>query len=193
MFAMVPRKPGEHSRGRSWYEAVSVQDLTRWSAGDLEREARRLLDASTLCAIATVSRRNRAHVNTAYFAWSDEFDLFWLSDQGAEHSRNVRANRTAAVAVYDSSQTWGKPDRGIQLFGSARELDGKAFREAETIYARRFPAYESEQLGAWRAYRFRPTRMKLFDERVFGPAVFVTAKVRRGGRVEPVAIDRPGD
>jgi uncharacterized protein YhbP (UPF0306 family) len=57
-----------------------------------------------LCAIATVSPGNRAHVNTAYFAWSREFELVWLSEPAARHSRNLRANSTAAIAVYDSSQ-----------------------------------------------------------------------------------------
>jgi Pyridoxamine 5'-phosphate oxidase len=83
-----------------------------------------LLGASTLCAIATVSPGCRAYVNTAYFAWSDGFDLVWLSEPHAKHSSNVRARGTVAVAVYDSSQWWGKPDRGIQLFGTAREVMG---------------------------------------------------------------------
>src|SRR5688572_33498445 len=34
--------------------------------------ARSLLDASTLCAISTVSTRGTAHINTAYFARSEE-------------------------------------------------------------------------------------------------------------------------
>jgi uncharacterized protein YhbP (UPF0306 family) len=145
--------------------------------------ARQLLESSTLCAIATVSARNRAHVNTAYFAWTGTFDVVWLSDPSAGHSRNLGANPTAAVAVYDSSQQWGKPDRGLQLFGSAREVAGRVAREAERIYSERFRAYAGTDVGAYRFYRFRPTRMKLFDERSLGAGVFVTASVQRGGRV----------
>ena len=85
---------------------------------------RRLLDESKLCAIATVSPGARAHVNTAYFAWSPTFDLVWLSAPEARHSRNIRADPSAAVAVYRSTQTWGGSDHGIQLFGRARELRG---------------------------------------------------------------------
>jgi hypothetical protein len=87
------------------------------AAARITAAAHRLLDASTLCAIATVSSAGRAHVNTAYFAWSPELDLVWLSEPDAKHSRNVRSDGTVAVAVYDSGQSWGKPDRGIQLFG----------------------------------------------------------------------------
>ncbi len=139
--------------------------------------ARRLLNASPLCAIATVASEGRAHVNTAYFAWSPEFDLVWLSEPRAKHSRNIRANDTVAVAVYNSSQVWGKADRGIQLFGSAREAEGVDVQDAENLYVKRFPDYRPGDLSAYRFYRFRPRRLKLFDERVLGSGVFVTASI----------------
>ena len=140
--------------------------------------ARRLLDASTLCAIATVVRGGRAHVNTAYFAWSPSFEIVWLSDPRAGHSRNLRANPSVAVAVYDSTQTWGTSDRGIQLFGEARERED----EAEAVYAERFGARVGKLTG-YRFYVLRPRRLKLFDERELGGGVFVTARVSRGDLV----------
>jgi uncharacterized protein YhbP (UPF0306 family) len=139
--------------------------------------ARRLLDASTLCAIATVGR-GRAHVNTAYFAWSPEFEVVWVSDPRAAHSRNLRANPSVAVAVYDSTQTWGTPDRGIQIFGEAAEGDD----QAEAVYAERFGARVGKLTG-YRFYVLRPRRLKLFDERELGGGVFVTARVARDGLV----------
>ena len=148
----------------------------RISSARLRSLAAALLDASTLCAIATVSPNGRAHVNTAYFAWSDVLELVWLSEPLATHSTNIRANPAVAIAVYDSTQRWGRPDRGIQLFGSARE--GAA--DAASTYARRFPRYEEGELGAYRFYRFRPRRAKLFDEPALGAGVFVTARFSRG-------------
>ena len=144
--------------------------------------ARRLLDASTLCAIATVSPGRRAHVNTAYFVWGPDFAIVWLSAPQARHSRNVRANPSAAVAVFRSTQRWGGSDRGIQLFGRARELRGRSAVEAERLYAQRFRAYRGD-LPAYRFYRLRTSRMKLFDERVLGGGTFVTVSVEPKGRV----------
>jgi hypothetical protein len=133
-----------------------------------------LLEASTLCAISTVGPRQRAYVNTAYFAWAPDLRIIWLSEPGAQHSRNLRSDGSAAIAVYDSGQTWGKPDRGIQLFG-----DGRAGGpDAEEIYARRFSAYERRE--SYRFYELVPTRVKLFDERELGAATFVTARVQGG-------------
>jgi uncharacterized protein YhbP (UPF0306 family) len=106
-----------------------------------------------------------------------------LSEPRARHSRNIRANDAVAVAVYDSHQTWGRPDRGIQLFGAAEELARSASAGAEELYALRFQAYREGSLDEYRFYVFRPRRMKLFDEREFGAGVFVTARVLRAGRL----------
>jgi uncharacterized protein YhbP (UPF0306 family) len=149
------------------------------SSSRLTAIARKLLDDSKLCAIATVSPTGRPHINTAYFAWDPGFEIVWLSAPEARHSRNVRATGSAAVAVFRSTQTWGGSDRGIQLFGRARELRGRAALEAERVYAKRFRAYEGD-LPAFRFYRLATRRLKLFDERVLGGGTFVTVSVERG-------------
>jgi hypothetical protein len=87
----------------------------------------------------------------------------------------------AAVAVYDSTQTWGRPDRGIQLFGSAAAATGAAAHDAERIYGGRFAGSTAEEFADYRVYVFRPRRVKLFDERSLGGGVFVTAKVGAHG------------
>ncbi|MGH2671521.1 MAG: pyridoxamine 5'-phosphate oxidase family protein [Actinomycetota bacterium] len=165
----------------------------RVSPGRITALIASLLDASNLCAIATCRPRGGAYVNTAYFGWDSQFDLFWLSDPHAEHSRNLRAKPSAAIAVHDSTQSWGRSDRGIQLFGSAREIRGSVARDAERTYGARFPAYEPGELSGYRVYRFRPRRVKIFDEAALGGGVFVTATVRNG-RVawERTEVYRPG-
>jgi uncharacterized protein YhbP (UPF0306 family) len=157
---------------------VIERSKRRFGAPRLSDAARRLLDASTLCAISTVAEDGRAHVNTAYFAWSPELDVVWLSEPHAKHSRNIRRSESVALAVFDSTQTWGRPDRGIQLFGSAHEAQDD---RAETVYAARFAAYRRRSFGAYRFYVLRPRRVKLFDERELGAATFVTARVARDG------------
>ncbi len=147
----------------------------RFSAARLRSIAEQLLEASTLCSISTVSASGRAYVNTAYFAWAPDLRIVWLSEPRAQHSRNLRANSSAAIAVYDSNQTWGKPDRGIQLFGSVR------LGEDDSVYAARFRDYEG--FDAYRVYELVPGRMKLFDERALGAATFVIARVGRDGRL----------
>jgi uncharacterized protein len=157
------------------------QSKRRVSASRMATLAAELLDASPLCAIGTVGPDGRAHVNTAYFAWSPDFDVAWMSEPDAKHSRNLRANKTVAIAVFDSGQTWGEPDRGIQLFGLAREAEGRAVERAQTLYVSRFPRFHEPDRAAYRFYVFHARRLKLFDERALGTGVFVTANVTGGG------------
>jgi general stress protein 26 len=137
------------------------------------------MNASALCALATVTPGGRAHINHMYFAWNDRFDVFWISDADSLHSRNLKRNRSAAVTIYASNQVWGRPDRGIQLVGTAG-LAPK--REASRVYARRFKDFDPES-NDLPYYRFRPTVVKLFDERSLAPGTLVSARVTRDGLV----------
>jgi hypothetical protein len=112
-----------------------------------------------------------------------------MSDPASTHSRNLRSKPAAAIAVYDSRQSWGRPDRGLQLFGSAREAVGAARLVAERAYADRFPAFTLDEFGGFRLYRCRPRRFKVFDETAFGSGVFVTARVSPDGAVEWVRTE----
>lgn len=100
-----------------------------------------------------------------------------------------------ALTVFDSSQAWGNPDRGVQLFGRASAATGPIAKEAERLYGQRFPIYAkwmrgrtpmerraAAQLRTYRFYRFVPTRVKILDERAFGSGVFVAAPVPRRPR-----------
>ena len=173
--------PGMRIHSRS---AVPIERSPKPIAGTrLEAATRALLEASPLCAIATVTRDGHAYINTAYFASSPELQLVWLSEPDATHSRNIKETRTAAVAVYDSTQTWGKPDRGIQLFGAAHQATDAEAGRAEARYANRFHNFESKNFAAYRFYVFRPGRVKLFDENELGAGRFIIAAVDDSGRL----------
>jgi hypothetical protein len=159
---------------------VVKRSRRRYSPVELGRLAGRLLKASPLCSIATVTPAGRAHINAAYFASAPTYDIIWLSAPQARHSRNLKKNPSAAIVVYDSHQTWRNPDRGIMLFGSARELAGSPARDAEDLYAKRFRTYDRDGSAGYRFYRMRPQRMKIFHERELGGGTFVTARNHAG-------------
>ena len=153
------------------------------SQSKIARPLHSLLDASSLCAIATVTRNGNAYINTAYFAWAPDYRIMWLSSPAATHSKNLRGEPTAAIAVFDSHQVWGKPDRGVQLFGSVTVVEGAGVQEGERAYRQRFPGMEPSDLIPYRFYALRPHRVKLFDEAELGPGVFVSASIRAGGKI----------
>lgn len=159
----------------------------------------RILRNNVLCSIATL-RGNRAHINTAYFAYSPALELYCLSAPDSVHCRNLEVNPSMAMTVFSTAQTWGKPDRGMQLFGVARQARGHQADVAERWYARRFRAYalavagaseanrrQARQLRSYRFYRFVPTKLKILDEREFGSGVFVVVAIPRRRPRSPLA------
>jgi len=163
----------------------------------LQKSLLRILRENVLCSIATVAPRNRAHINTAYFAYSPDLEVYFLSDLDSFHGKNLERNASMAMTIFRSAQAWGVPNRGIQLFGTASRATGQAAKRAERFYGRRFPAYlryvrstrakdraMGDQLRSYRFYRFVPRTVKILDEGEFGGGVFVVATVprRKGSR-----------
>lgn len=145
-----------------------------------------LLQENVLCSIATVTKHNKAHINDAYFCYSMELRLYFLSDPSSLHCRNILVNPSMAMTIFNSSQKWGGSDRGIQLFGTCSEAKGHQATQAEQLYGERFRAYEKwraneskDQPFRYRFYRFVPRKIKVLDEGKFGGGVFVIAAVRR--------------
>lgn len=147
----------------------------------------RILERNLLCAVATVTPEKRAHINTAYFAYTVDLEFYFYSYPDTDHALNLARNPSMAIVVFDSEQPWGRPDHGVQLFGTGRAVAGRSARDAERCYDRRFPGHVSWKLPRSTAesapvpkpFRFRPRLIKLFDEHAFGAGVVVKATVPR--------------
>ena len=161
----------------------------------IRRSLLRILKRNALCSVATVTAEHRPHINTAYFTYSNELVLYFLSHPDAQHCRNLARNASVGVTVFSSAQPWGSPGRGVQLFGTCRRATGLHVRQAERLYAKRFPAYGSWRAsadkgragGEYRFYRLVVNSLKLLDERAIGDAVFTYTAVSRtrGREVRP--------
>lgn len=154
----------------------------------VRRSVLRILRANVLCSMATLTDDRLAHINTAYFSYSDELELYFLSHPSSLHCQNLAANASMAMTIFSSAQSWEGPDRGLQLFGTCRQARGHSARKAERLYGKRFAAYahwkaalkRSEAARQYRFYRFVPGELKILDEKEFGDAVIVSAVVTRG-------------
>ena len=153
----------------------------------VQRSIFRILKENVLCSMATVTSGKRAHINTAYFCYSEELELYFLSHRDSLHCQNLLTNSSMAMTIFSSLQKWGQPDRGVQLFGTCREAGGIQARKAEKLYSVRFPLYaewkahlkRGDMGEEYRFFRFLVGKLKLLDEKEFGAGVFVTASVRR--------------
>ena len=146
-----------------------------------------ILQDNVLCSMATVTPDHRAHINTAYYCYSDELELYFLSHPSSHHCRNLSANPSMALTVFSSAQKWGGQDRGLQLFGTCAPAGESQAIKAEELYGRRFPAFSKwkkdlapDDFGReYRFYQFLASEVKVFDERNLGGGLFVLASVMR--------------
>jgi uncharacterized protein YhbP (UPF0306 family) len=143
-----------------------------------------------LVRIVAVTPAGRAYINTAYFAFSPAPDVYFLSHPDSHHCRNLEKNRSIATTVFPSEQKWGDDDRGLRLFGTGHAAIGRHARNAERACAKRFRSFTAwknsldrdDRARQYRLYLIRVSRLKLFDEKNFGGAVFVSARVVRSSR-----------
>ena len=157
----------------------------------LHASVARLLGANTLCSMATRSEAGAVHINTAFFCFDDELQLYFLSHPDSVHCRNLARVPQMAVAVCDSHQAWGDPHSGLQLLGTGGLATDEADGKARRLYAARFPLYreflrraleeqpENSSFRRLRFYRFLPERVQILDEWEFGEEAFIPATLGR--------------
>jgi uncharacterized protein YhbP (UPF0306 family) len=145
-----------------------------------------LLADNVLCSMASITPEGSAHINTAYFSYTPDLNVYFLSHPNALHCQNILINPSMAMAIFSSNQTWGSPDRGLQLFGMCKQVTGREASQADRLYGKRFAKYSawkanftSDSSGRdYRFYRFITSELKVFDEKELGSGIFVLAKVK---------------
>jgi uncharacterized protein YhbP (UPF0306 family) len=159
----------------------------RFSEARVRRSILETLESNLLFSMATVTPEGRAHINTAYFSFSSELQLYFLSHPGSRHCRNLSSNASMAATVFSSLHRWTDPGQGVQLFGTCEQSSGSTAEDAEQSYRQRFQAYDNWRAALrdddlarqYRFYRFVVAEIKILDEQRFGDAVFVCASVVR--------------
>jgi len=74
----------------------------------------------------------------AVFYVNVDFDLIFLSSPRSRHAADLARDGAAAATVQEDSADW-RAIQGVQCGGRAVALDGDAMRQAQALYAARFP------------------------------------------------------
>ena len=164
---------------------IGSPDQLKFSEARVRNRILRLLQENTLCSLATVRRNNHAHISPVYFCYSEDLELYFLSDPRSLHCQNLLTNASMAVTIFDSSQKWGLANRGMQFFGMCSEAKGEYATQAQLLYGKRFQAFAEWKTAhskdfpfRYHFYRFVPREIKILDEGEFGGGVFVSAALR---------------
>jgi uncharacterized protein YhbP (UPF0306 family) len=162
-------------------------EVPRISEERVRRSLFRILKSNVLCSMATITPDGRAHINTAYFSFTRDLVLYFLSHPRSTHCRNLATNPSIAFAVFSSRQIWSGPDQGLQLFGPCHQAERSHSKRATESYGKRFRQYRKwkstlapdDPAREYQWYEFVPNYIKVFDEKAFGETVFVCLNVER--------------
>jgi len=113
-----------------------------------------------------------------FFASDDELNLYFVTDPGTRHGRDLAAGGRVAAAIHADAASWNEI-RGLQLEGLARPVSETERPAALAAYLGKFPeirrVFEAprddterglqRRLAAITLWRLAPERIRVIDNR----------------------------
>lgn len=83
--------------------------------------AREILDANSYVVLATADADGLPWASPVWFAMQEYAELYWVSDPGAQHSRNIAVRPRIAMVVFDSTIAPGS-GQAVYMIATAEQL-----------------------------------------------------------------------
>jgi len=171
------------SKGTATYEVST--ELEGVTSSQLSDSVWRILKSNNLCTIATVTPEKQPYMNTAFFVPLGEHEVAIWTSPKTKHSTNASADPSAAITIFDSTQTFGKPLAGLQATGTLTAAGVATTIKAFAQYTKRYASFstfassvdEMNRAFESRFYIFKIQWVKVLDELAFGSEGYVTGKV----------------
>lgn len=107
-------------------------------------------------------------VSDVVYIHDENFNLYWISDPEARHSKSIVLNNKVAGSITISNL--GEKNAGIQFYGEARKLDGSQLDLVKKFLQKKHLESKEDkdilQGDSW--YAVKPKRIDLIFEEVFG-------------------------
>ena len=124
-----------------------------------------LLRAQSTLALATVNEQGLATVAPLYYLVDEDLNLYWVSSEKSEHSRNLLRESRVAGTVYVETERW-KEICGVQMRGIASKVTEPERRKLILEkYCKRFHLGRVFRLVIRQStlYAFRPEFFRFID------------------------------
>jgi uncharacterized protein YhbP (UPF0306 family) len=167
------------SSGGKGAGGVLRSDATQ-PAGVGERVADYLRSHHTMSLATVDGGGNGPHAANVFYAVDDRLRLVFLSKRTSLHGSHIGSAARVAVTVSEDYGDW-EMIQGVQLWGTARLLKGRAKAAALVLYIKSFPfvrdlladSRHAEIVRDLGVYRVEPARIAFTDNRtgVFGREV----------------------
>ena len=138
-----------------------MKTITPLTPRQWAKKAKKELAANPFMALAT-SKNNRPWNSPVYYAYDDKYNFYWNSYQGAQHSKNIAANKNVFVVVYNRIED----GFGVYMTGTAKKLTGKkdTKKAMALLFKRKGKNYTDPEGFIASPYRFTPKKFWINDE-----------------------------
>ena len=136
---------------------------------------RSFLESQSTAVLATADAEGAPHCTPIFYLPArtpnpDDFDLFWVSSAGSQHSRNIAARKQISASVFQATFEW-RQIAGVQMRGVVSEASHGVCEAVLERYKERFELGTgfSAALAIARLYVFEPRWLRFTDNsRHFG-------------------------
>ena len=148
-------------------------------------KAQQTIASNIYMSLATSSLDGKPWISPVFFAYDDRYNLFWVSDKEALHSRLIRINPQVAIVMFNSQAREGEGD-GVYFEASACELsDISEIKHAMATLGGRvtqdiFKVKRIEEVtadGAWRIYKAIPRIVSVLSDGEYVNGQYVDKRV----------------
>ncbi len=140
-------------------------------------QVRQFLRSQSTMTLATYSQFDGPAAADLYYVVDDLLNVYFLSEPGARHARNLAADPRVAATVHPQAWDW-REIKGVQLEGTCGPLDSPTERAAALVrYGVKYPFVNSPvvpgvktflqaALGRHVVYRITPRWLRWLDNSV---------------------------
>lgn len=147
--------------------------------------AKEIIKGNIYCAISTASTDGKPWISPVFFAYDDNYNIYWVSNKDSRHSKLIRSNPQVAIAIFNSQVPEGEGD-AVYFEANVIELtDEKDIKAAMEIMDKRvtkdeFRVKRLEDVtkeGIWRIYKAVPSSVSKLTEGEFINGQYVDKRV----------------
>lgn len=148
-------------------------------------KAKEIIKNNIYMTISTASKTGKPWISPVFFVYDDKYNLYWVSNKNARHSKLIRKNPQASIVIFDSCATEGQGD-GVYFETKVKELDNqKEINEAMELFNKRVTQDEFRikkvgevaKDGIWRIYKATPFRISKLTEGEFINGQYVDKRI----------------
>ena len=158
-----------------------------YSVQDAEKSIKQILSSNTLFSMSSINKDNTPWINTAFYSFDENLNLYFLSDPNTIHTKNISDKKTVAVNIFDSHQKPEDEKKGLQLIGECHKInDEKEIFSAIKNYGKKYLSFGNlikavndiakNKMKA-RFYKIEINYISIFDEEFFGEETWVEVRV----------------